>query len=117
MARTNTATTRAPRGTRIVAKAFLSAADKIPQARRDEVVKAALSLIREEIKTGKAKTKTTIPVQKAESVRSPFAPKKGRTKGSKSAPTIAEAPKEVAAKDSRTPKKTGKLPKTEQAAE
>ena len=49
MAKTAT-TNRAPRGTKTLAHAFFAAADEIPEARRSEVVKAALAAIRDELK-------------------------------------------------------------------
>jgi len=45
---------RAPRGTRILAKAFFTAADDIPEPRRAEVIKAALVVIRDELRTTRA---------------------------------------------------------------
>jgi hypothetical protein len=47
--------TRAPRGTKSLAKAFFAAADEIPQPQRAEVVKAALALIRDELKAAREK--------------------------------------------------------------
>lgn len=47
--------TRAPRGTKILAKAFFAAADEIPEPQRAEVVKAALAAIRDELKTAREK--------------------------------------------------------------
>jgi hypothetical protein len=47
--------TRAPRGTKILAKAFFAAADEIPEPQRAEVVKAALALIRDELKAARGK--------------------------------------------------------------
>jgi hypothetical protein len=47
--------TRAPRGTKILAKAFFAAADEIPEPQRAEVVKAALALIRDELKAAREK--------------------------------------------------------------
>ena len=58
MAKSAAATTRAPRGTKIVAQAFFSAADEIPEARRAEVVRAALALIREQLKDARGKAKS-----------------------------------------------------------
>ena len=46
---------RAPRGTKILAKAFFAAADEIPEPQRAEVVKAALALIRDELKAEREK--------------------------------------------------------------
>jgi hypothetical protein len=54
MAKTSSAT-RAPRGTKILAKAFFAAADEIPEPQRAEVVKAALAVIRDELKTAREK--------------------------------------------------------------
>jgi len=62
MAKTSNAT-RAPRGTKILAKAFFAAADEIPEPQRTEVVKAALAVIRDELKT--AREKVTVAKAKA----------------------------------------------------
>jgi hypothetical protein len=43
MAKTSSAT-RAPRGTKILAKAFFAAADEIPEPQRTEVIKAYVIL-------------------------------------------------------------------------
>jgi hypothetical protein len=42
---------RAPRGSRTVSQAFFAALDAIPEARRQEVAKAAQAAIREELKS------------------------------------------------------------------
>jgi hypothetical protein len=117
MAKTETAATRAPRGTKVLAKAFFTAAENIPEAQRDAVFKAALSLIREEWKTAKAKTRTARAVQKTKAVKAPnevVAPK-----ASKSAPVVVEVPKPVAKKASKAMKKiaAAKPVETQQAAE
>jgi hypothetical protein len=54
-----TTANRAPRGTKILAQAFFAAADDIPQARRGEVVKAALAAIRDELKSAREKVAAT----------------------------------------------------------
>ena len=54
MAKTSSAT-RVPRGTKILTKAFFAAADEIPEPQRAEVVKAALALIRDELKAAREK--------------------------------------------------------------
>ncbi len=41
---------RAPRGSRTVSQAFFAALDSIPEARREEVAKAAQAAIKEELK-------------------------------------------------------------------
>jgi hypothetical protein len=46
---------RAPRGTRSLAKAFFAAADEIPAPQRAVAVKAALALIRDELKAAREK--------------------------------------------------------------
>jgi hypothetical protein len=50
-------TARAPRGTKILAHAFFSAADEIPEFRRPEVIKAAMGLIRDQLKEMQEKAK------------------------------------------------------------
>jgi hypothetical protein len=57
MAKNTTATTRAPRGTKVLAQAFFSAADRIPEAQRAGVIKAALSAIRDQLKDVREKAK------------------------------------------------------------
>jgi hypothetical protein len=57
MAKTTAASTRAPRGTKTVAQAFFTAADEIPEDRRSDVVKAALALIRDQLKEAREKAK------------------------------------------------------------
>ena len=57
MGKSATATDRAPRGTKVLAQAFFTAADGIPDDRRDAVVKAALALIREQLKDVRDKAK------------------------------------------------------------
>lgn len=62
MSNTDSARTRAPRGTRIVAAAFFTALQEIPDARRAAVAKAAQAVIRDALKAqrGRAATKSTI---------------------------------------------------------
>jgi hypothetical protein len=48
---------RAPRGTRTVAQAFFQAVDEIPEDRRADVIKAALTLIRDQIKEAAEKAR------------------------------------------------------------
>lgn len=62
---------RAPRGTRIVAKAFFAAADEIPEQNRAEVVKAALALIRDELKTTREKVATAKAKAKGKTAKVP----------------------------------------------
>jgi hypothetical protein len=60
---------RAPRGTRTVAQAFFQAIDEIPEDRRADVMKAALSLIRDQIK--EAREKARAAKQKGAGARQP----------------------------------------------
>jgi len=112
MAKTAAVSNRAPRGTKVLTKAFFSAAENIPEAQRDAVFKAALSLIREEWKTLKAKARIAKAAQKAKAAKEVAASKAP-------APVIAEAPKAVAKKPSKAPKKVaaGKSEETQPAAE
>jgi hypothetical protein len=80
-------TTRAPRGTRILVKAFFDAADQIPEPQRAEVMKAALGGVREQIATMREK-------QKAAKLKA-----LGTTaKTAKKAPATQKAARKVAAK-------------------
>ena len=72
MAKTATATARAPRGTKIVAEAFLAAVDEIPEPQRADVVKAALALIRDRLKETRDKAKLAKEKQKAKAAKAPI---------------------------------------------
>src|SRR3954471_3969957 len=97
-------TSRAPRGTKVLAQAFFAAADNIPEAQRGAVVKAALALIRDDLKAARekaaaAKTKAKGKSATATPAKTP-AKKMGRPVGSKNkveTPVAAKATK-VAAK-------------------
>jgi hypothetical protein len=79
------ATTRAPRGTKTLTKAFFEAALEIPENVRGNVVKASLALIRETLKGNREKATAT--KAKAKPAK---APKKkiGRPVGSKNKPKV-----------------------------
>ena len=51
MAKTETMSTRSPRGTKPVSDAFFAALESIPTASRAMVAKAAQAMIRDELKT------------------------------------------------------------------
>jgi hypothetical protein len=92
------ATARAPRGTKILTKAFFDAAEEFPETVRADVVKASLALIRETLKVNREKASTARA--KAKPVKAvKAAPKKktGRPLGSKNKP-------KVAARKTRAPK-------------
>ena len=59
MAKQEPASTRLPRGTKPVAQAFLDALDTVPEQSRAAVSKAALSMIRDEIKAGREKQRAS----------------------------------------------------------
>jgi hypothetical protein len=69
-----TSPTRLPRGTKILAKAFLSVADRIPEPQRSEVVKAALALIRDELKAIREKAALARAKAKTKTGKAPAAP-------------------------------------------
>jgi hypothetical protein len=89
--------TRAPRGTKILAKAFFAAADEIPEPQRAEVVKAALALIRDELKAAREK----VAAAKA----------KAKEKAGKASASLVRKPAGVA----KAPAKTQKKPASAQA--
>ena len=55
---------RLPRGSKPVSQAFFAALDSIPEGSRSAVAKAALSLIRDEMKSQKEKSKALVLKQK-----------------------------------------------------
>ena len=59
MAKQAPASTRLPRGTKPVAQAFLHALDTVPEQSRAAVSKAALSMIRNEIKASREKQRAS----------------------------------------------------------
>jgi TRAP-type C4-dicarboxylate transport system substrate-binding protein len=100
------AATRAPRGTKVLAQAFFSAADGIPDDRRDAVVKAALALIREQLKEVRDRAKVAKEKMKAKGAKAPAArkvpgrrkaaaKKAGRRVGPAATPTEAETAAEM----------------------
>lgn len=81
----STGSARVPRGTKIVAKAFFAAAAEIPEAQRNEVIRAAFAMIRNQIKISREKV-AVAKVKANGKAAMETAPKKiGRPKGSKNA--------------------------------
>jgi hypothetical protein len=101
------ATTRAPRGTKILAKAFFDAALQFPETVRANVVKASLALIRETLKGSREKATAVKaqakPAEAARAVKAALKKKTGRPVGSKNKPKVAarktRAPKQAPAMD------------------
>src|SRR3954447_17445833 len=83
-AETAAATTRAPRGAKPAAQAFLDALDSVPEGARSAVVKAAQVTIRDELNHRREKLKTPTTKEKA---RRPAAAKRAPKA---SAPEVAE---------------------------
>jgi hypothetical protein len=97
-----TTSTRAPRGAKTLAQAFFTAADSIPDAQRAGVVKAALSVIRGQLKDVKDKAKAAkIKVKEKAAKASAKAPK---------APKAAAAPKPIVAASKPAKAKVAKKP-------
>ena len=110
MAKAETAT-RAPRGTKPVAQAFFTALDTIPEATRVAVSKAALVMIRDEMKVAKEKVKAT-------AVKAKAAAAKEKTKAATAKPATAKpvATKAATPVVKKAPVKAAKAPKTNGAA-
>ena len=92
MAKSNGAS-RMPRGTKILAKAFFTAADEIPEPQRAEVIKAALAAIRDELKVArekavlaKAKAKEKAAKGAKPPAQKPVAVKKAAAKSARKSP-------------------------------
>lgn len=80
---------RAPRGTRTVAQAFFQAVDEIPEDRSAEVVKAALTLIRDQIK--EAGEKARAAKQKRAGAKQPAKKQAAKKQPAKKAPARKQA--------------------------
>jgi hypothetical protein len=65
MAKVATPSNRLPRGTKPVAQAFFQALDKIAQASRSAVARAAQTLIRDELRADREKQKALRAVSKS----------------------------------------------------
>jgi hypothetical protein len=94
------AATRAPRGTKILTKAFFDAAEQFPETVRADVVKASLAQIRETLKVTREKAAVARAKTKpAKAVRAGSRKKAGRPIGTKNKPKLA-------ARKARAPKPT-----------
>jgi len=113
MARTATTSTRAPRGTKIVADAFFAACDDIPEPQRANVTKAALTMIRDRMKDSRDKAKVAKDKQKATAKKS-TPPSKVEPPAKKKAP--AKAANRTSKKAAPKRKMPAMTPATEKAA-
>ena len=102
MPKTETTATRAPRGTKPVSQAFFTALAAVPEAARSAVAKAALAMIRDELKARQEKIKASAAREKA---RKPAA-----TKRAKPEATTMEPPAPIAASPKRRPRKQADVP-------
>ena len=82
---------RAPRGTRTVAQAFFQAVDEIPEDRRADVIKAALTLIRDQIK--EAAEKARAARQKQAGAKQPAKKAPARRQEKRAASQIPDEPR------------------------
>ncbi len=110
----NTTSSSLPRGTRIVTRAFFEAANGFPEPARPSIIKAALTSIRDELKTArekvavaKAKAKAPPKENAAKSAAKP-APRKAPAAAAKKAAPKTPAPAETKKEASKkaTPKKS-----------
>ena len=115
MAKTETMSTRSPRGTKPVSQAFFSALENIPAASRAAVAKAAQAMIRDELKTQrdatkaaavKQKTAQSLATKKSTAAKKPTEAKKPveAKPAAKAKPTAATKAKAPAAKASKAAK-------------
>jgi hypothetical protein len=82
---------RAPRGTRTVAQAFFQAVEEIPVDRRADVTKAALGLIRDQIK--EARDKARAAKQKRAGTKSPAQKATPRKQATRAASPVPAGPR------------------------
>jgi hypothetical protein len=96
---TQAAATRAPRGTKILTKAFFDAVEEFPETVRADVIKASLAQIRETLKVNREKA--AVARSKAKPVKAVKAApgrKTDRPIGTKNKPKVAAARKPRAPK-------------------
>jgi hypothetical protein len=101
MAQTATVTARAPRGTKAVVAAFFTAVDEIPQVQRADVIKAALTMIRDRLKDARDKAKLA---------KSKPTPKRAKAPEPGNAVTRPKAAVKAATKKAAAPAKPPKAP-------
>ena len=104
MAKAAPASTRAPRGSKPVAQAFLTALDEVPAAQQVAVAKAAQAMIRTTLKDRRDKTRSAAIAAKAKSRQQP-APSRQ--------PKAAKATGVVKAHGRGRPRKVPPIPETE----
>jgi hypothetical protein len=93
MLKAKSASTRAPRGSKPVSQAFFTALEAVPEASRAAVANAAHTMIRDELKAMRAKTKASAAKIKA---HTPTKPKRVAKTNGKITPVKAAGPKKRA---------------------
>jgi hypothetical protein len=120
MAPTATTTTRAPRGTKIVAEAFFAACNEIPEPQRADVTKAALTLIRDRLKDAREKAKLIRDKQKAAGKKAAaptLAPRAPVTTAKKTPGKAAKKAARKGTEDAPTPEAPAMTPASKQSSE
>jgi hypothetical protein len=115
----STTSTRAPRGAKTLTQAFFNAADGIPDAQRADVVKAALTAIRNQLKEVKDKAKIAKmkAKEKAAKVATAKAPKATVALSKKPTPSAPKSAKVIAAKKPAVTKAKDQAPVPEASVE
>ncbi len=110
MAKAETATTRAPRGTKPVSQAFFAALDSVPEIQRAAVAKAAqvmirdeLKLRREKVKAAAVKVKARAPARKVSAPAKTPAPRKAAAPAKAAAPVVEVVEEKPVRKPRRSP--------------
>ena len=93
MLKAETTPTRAPRGTKPVSQAFLAALDAVPEPSRAAVAKAALVMIRDELKARKEKMKAVAAKEKQKAVKPAAPAKAAKAKTPRAKATVPHAAK------------------------
>jgi hypothetical protein len=107
MAKAETATTRAPRGTKPVSQAFFAALDSVPEIQRAAVAKAAQVMIRDELKLRREKVKAATAKAKARApARKISAPSKTPAPRKAAAPVVEVVEEKPAPKPVRKPRRS-----------
>ncbi len=103
MAKAETGTSRAPRGTKPVSAAFFSALDAMPEAQRAAVARAAQVMIRDELRLRREKVKTASDKARANGKAHPA---KAAPARKTAAPAASSPPNRSARKNAPGPDKT-----------
>lgn len=102
MAKADMPAARAPRGSKPVAQAFFTALEQAPEMSRSAIAKAALAMVRDELKSRRDKAKVAAVKEKEKARKAapakPVAEKAPAAKGSPAKPPSAKASMKAAEK-------------------